>query len=109
MEQVQLETTKGANFTANLTLLDTEGRTLNAVGFVFSGTIRNNPYAGCDTPLVINPLDLPNGNISITLDTGTTANMTTGLFNYTVTAQDPILITQVILSGKFVVYPSAIL
>jgi len=99
---------QGTDFSTNLILTADDGTPINAGNYVYAGSIRQNPFSVQVSANFITTInDAANGNVSFSIPASNTANIAFGTYVYTITQFNGNT-TNVLLSGEFIVLPSAL-
>lgn len=106
MPYAELTIDQGATFETTLDLIADDGSAINVAGYVFSGQIRKSYYSLNSTAnLDISISNSANGNVVISLNSATTANIAAGRYLYDVKMIDTANTTTRILEGVVTVTP----
>jgi hypothetical protein len=106
MPYAELTIDQGATFETTLDLIADDGTAINVAGYVFSGQIRKSYYSTNATAnLDITISNSANGNVIISLNSATTANISAGRYLYDVKMIDTANTTTRILEGVVTVTP----
>jgi hypothetical protein len=106
MPYAELTLDQGATFESTLDLVADDGTAINVAGYLFSGQIRKSYYSSNATAnLTITVSDTANGNLIISLNSATTANIVAGRYLYDVKMTDIANTVTRIVEGIITVTP----
>lgn len=106
MPYAELTLDQGATFETTLDLVDDDGTSINVAGYLFSGQIRKSYYSSNATAnLTITVSDQANGNLIISVNSATTANIAAGRYLYDVKMTDTANTVTRIVEGIITVTP----
>jgi hypothetical protein len=106
MPYAELTIDQGATFETTLDLIADDGTAINVAGYVFSGQIRKSYYSTNATAnLDITISNSANGNVIISLNSATTANISAGRYLYDVKMTDTANVVTRIVEGIITVTP----
>ena len=97
---------QGATYESELDLVNDDGAKINVAGYVFTGQIRKSYYSVNSTAnLSISVTDAANGNVLISLNAATTANIKAGRYVYDVKMKDTANVVTRIVEGIITITP----
>ena len=97
---------QGTDYCTTMDLANDDGTPINVTGYTFSGQIRKSYYSTNPAAnLAIVVLDSANGNVSITMTSAVTANITPGRYVYDIKMTDTSNVTIRIMEGIITVTP----
>lgn len=106
MAYAELTINQGTTFESTLDLVADDGSAINVAGYVFSGQIRKSYYsANATANLVISISDSANGNVLVSLNSATTANIAAGRYLYDIKMTDTANTVTRIVEGVITVTP----
>lgn len=106
MPYAELTINQGTTFESTLDLVADDGSAVNVAGYVFSGQIRKSYYsANATANLVISISDSANGNVLVSLNSATTANIAAGRYLYDIKMTDTANTVTRIVEGVITVTP----
>jgi uncharacterized protein YbcV (DUF1398 family) len=106
MPYAELVVDQGSTFETTLDLVSDDGSVINVAGYVFSGQIRKSYYSTSPTAnLTITVVNAANGNVNITMNSATTANIKAGRYVYDVKMKDNANTVTRIVEGIITVTP----
>lgn len=106
MAYAELTINQGTTFESTLDLVADDGSAVNVAGYVFSGQIRKSYYsANATANLVISISDSANGNVLVSLNSATTANIAAGRYLYDIKMTDTANTVTRIVEGVITVTP----
>jgi hypothetical protein len=106
MPYAELIVDQGATYESELDLVNDDGATINVAGYVFTGQIRKSYYSVKPTAnLTISVTDAANGNVLISLNAATTANIKAGRYVYDVKMKDTANVVTRIVEGIITITP----
>lgn len=104
--QVELFCDQGTDFSYQLDLSNDDGSAINVANYTFSSSIRKSYYSsGVTANLTVTVLSAANGNVQLSLNSATTANIKAGRYLYDVKMIDDSSVTHRIIEGIITVYP----
>ena len=104
--QVELFCDQGTNFSYTLDLSNDDGTALNVAGYTFASSIRKSYYSsGVTANLSVTVLNAANGNVQLSMNSATTANIKAGRYLYDVKMVDNSNTTFRIIEGIITIYP----
>ena len=104
--QVELYCDQGSDFSITLDLTNDDGTAINVANYTFSSSIRKSYYSsGVTANLSVSVLDNANGNIRLSLNSATTANIKAGRYLYDVKMVDGSSVVSRVIEGIITVYP----
>ena len=102
----ELTVDQGTTFETSIDLVGDDGAAINIAGYVFQGQIRKSYYSSNVTAnLTITTLSNTSGNVLVTIDAATTANIKPGRYLYDVKMTDTENIVTRIVEGVLTVTP----
>lgn len=102
----ELTVDQGTTFETSIDLVGDDGAAINIAGYVFQGQIRKSYYSSNVTAnLTITTLSNTSGNVLVTLNAATTANIRAGRYLYDVKMTDTENIVTRIVEGVLTVTP----
>ena len=102
----ELTVDQGTTFETSIDLVGDDGAAINIAGYVFQGQIRKSYYSSNVTAnLTITTLSNTSGNVLVTIDAATTANIKPGRYLYDVKMTDTENIITRIVEGVLTVTP----
>lgn len=102
----ELTVDQGTTFETSIDLVGDDGAAINIAGYVFQGQIRKSYYSSNVTAnLTITTLSNTGGNVLVTLNAATTANIRAGRYLYDVKMTDTENIVTRIVEGVLTVTP----
>lgn len=102
----ELTVDQGTTFETSIDLVGDDGAAINIAGYVFQGQIRKSYYSSNVTAnLTITTLSNTSGNVLVTIDAATTANIKAGRYLYDVKMTDTENIVTRIVEGVLTVTP----
>jgi len=106
MPYAELIIDQGATYENTLDLIGDDGSAINVAGYVFSGQLRKSYYSKNPTAnLTITVTNAASGNIVISLNAATTANIKAGRYLYDVKMIDIANTTTRIVEGIITITP----
>lgn len=106
MPYAELTVDQGTTFETTLDLVDDGGAAINVAGYVFTGQIRKSYYSSNTTAnLTITVTNNANGNLIMTMNSATTANIKPGRYLYDVKMLDTTNTVTRIVEGVLTVTP----
>lgn len=89
MSYAELTVDQGSTFESTIDLVTDDGAAINVAGYVFSGQIRKSYYsANATANITIIITDAANGNVTMSMNAATTANIKAGRYLYDVKMVD---------------------
>ena len=85
---VELTVEQGATFATVVNLSDSTGAVLNLAGYSAASQIRKSYYSSTATDIQINITDSSNGEITMSITSANTANLTPGRYVYDLVTTD---------------------
>ena len=102
----ELTIDQGATFETSIDLVGDDGAAINIAGYIFQGQIRKSYYSTNVTAnLTITTISNTAGNVHVSLDPATTANIKAGRYLYDVKMTDTENIVTRIVEGIITVTP----
>jgi hypothetical protein len=106
MPYTELTVDQGTTFETNLDLIADDGTAINVTNYLFSGQIRKSYYsANATANLTITVVNAANGNVNLSLNAATTANIKAGRYLYDVKMEDTANIVTRIVEGIITITP----
>lgn len=106
MPYAELTVDQGTTFETTLDLVDDGGAAINVAGYAFTGQIRKSYYSSNTTAnLTITVTNNANGNLMMTMNSATTANIKPGRYLYDVKMVDTTNTVTRIVEGVLTVTP----
>jgi len=106
MPYAELVIDQGANYESQLDLVGDDGMSINLTNYVFTGQIRKSYYSTRPTAnLTISITDAANGNVMVTMNAATTANIKAGRYVYDIKMKDAANVVTRIVEGIITVTP----
>ena len=106
MPYAELTVDQGATFETTLDLIADDGTSINVTNYLFSGQIRKSYYSSNPTAnLVITVTNAANGNVKMSLNAATTANIKSGRYVYDVKMTDTANVVTRIVEGIITITP----
>lgn len=85
MSYAELTVDQGSTFESTIDLVTDDGAVINVAGYVFSGQIRKSYYsANATANITVTITDAANGNVTMSMNAATTANIKAGRYLYDV-------------------------
>lgn len=104
--QVELYCDQGTDFSYTLDLSNDDGTSLNVAGYAFASSIRKSYFSSSVTAnLTVTVLSAANGNVKLSMNSATTANIKAGRYLYDVKMTDTANTTFRVMEGVITVYP----
>jgi hypothetical protein len=104
--QVELFCDQGTDFSYTIDLSNDDGTALNVANYTFSSSIRKSYYSsGVTANLTVSITDAANGNVRLSMNSATTANIKAGRYLYDVKMQDATNTISRVIEGIITVYP----
>lgn len=89
MSYAELTVDQGSTFESTIDLVSDDGAAINVAGYVFSGQIRKSYYsANATANITITITNAANGNVTMSMNAATTANIKAGRYLYDVKMTD---------------------
>ena len=106
MPYAELTIDQGSSYESEIDLVGDDGEALNVAGYLFSGQIRKSYYSSKPTAnLTITVVNSANGNISMSLNAATTANIKAGRYVYDVKMVDTTNTVSRVVEGIITITP----
>ena len=106
MPYAELTVDQGTTFESTLDLVNDDGSAINVAGYVFSGQVRKSFYsANATANITITIANAANGNVILSLNSATTANIKAGRYLYDVKMTDTANTVTRIVEGVLTVTP----
>lgn len=106
MPYAELTVDQGTTFESTLDLVNDDGSAINVAGYVFSGQVRKSFYsANATANITITVANAANGNVILSLNSATTANIKAGRYLYDVKMTDTTNTVTRIVEGVLTVTP----
>lgn len=106
MPYAELVVDQGATYETTIDLIADDGTAVNVAGYVFSGQIRKSYYSQSPTAnLTLTISNAANGNVIMSLNSATTANIKAGRYVYDVKMIDVANTTTRIVEGIITITP----
>jgi hypothetical protein len=103
---VELTIEQGANFNTVLDLKDAAGGVLNLAGYEVAAQLRKSYYSTTSTSFTMTITDATAGQITMAMDSATSANVTSGRYVYDVLITSGSGVKTRIIEGIVTVLPS---
>jgi hypothetical protein len=103
---VELTIEQGANFSTVINLKDSTNATLNLSGYSVASQMRKSYYSTTATEFSISITELTTGEITMTMPSATTANLTPGRYVYDVLITSSTGVKTRIIEGIITIMPS---
>lgn len=104
--QVELFCDQGSTFTYTLDIANDDGSKINIAGYSFSSSIRKSYYSSTVAAnLAVTIGDAANGNVSLSMNSATTANIKAGRYLYDVRMVDTSNVVTRVIEGIITIYP----
>lgn len=104
--QVELFCDQGTDFSYQLDLSNDDGSAINVANYTFSSSIRKSYYSsGVTANLTVTVVNAANGNVQLSLNAATTANIKAGRYLYDVKMVNNTNTTFRVIEGIITVYP----
>lgn len=104
--QVELYCDQGTDFSYQLDLSNDDGSAINVANYTFSSSIRKSYYSsGVTANLTVTVVNAANGNVQLSLNAATTANIKAGRYLYDVKMVNNTNTTFRVIEGIITVYP----
>ena len=104
--QVELYCDQGTDFSYQLDLSNDDGTALDVNGYTFTSSIRKSYYSsGVTANLTVTVLSAANGNVQLSMNSATTANIKAGRYLYDVKMVSSANVTSRIIEGIITIYP----
>jgi len=104
--QVELFCDQGTDFSYSLDLSNDDGSAINIANYTFTSTIRKSYYSSNPTAnLIVTVLSAANGNVQLSMNSATTANIKAGRYLYDVKMVDNFNTTFRVIEGIITIYP----
>lgn len=106
MPYAELTIDQGASYESEIDLVGDDGESINVAGYVFSGQIRKSYYSTKPTAnLTISIVNAANGNVLMSLNAATTANIKAGRYVYDVKMTDTSNVVTRVVEGIITITP----
>jgi len=106
MPYAELTVDQGTTFESTLDLINDDGSAINVTNFIFSGSIRKSYYSNNTTAnLTITVVNANTGNVNISLNAATTANIKSGRYLYDIKMRDTSNVVTRIVEGIMTITP----
>lgn len=106
MPYAELTVDQGATYETTLDLIADDGTSINVTNYLFSGQIRKSYYSTNPTAnLTITIVNAANGNVNISLNAATTANIKAGRYLYDVKMTDTSNVVTRVVEGIITITP----
>ena len=103
---VELSLDQGTDFSVNIDLTNDDGSVINVTNYTFSSSIRKSYYSANTTAnLIVTIASAANGNVALTMNAATTANIKAGRYLYDVKMTNDNNTTSRVIEGIITVYP----
>jgi len=96
---VELIVEQGATFTTVVNLSDSTGAVLNLSGYSAASQIRKSYYSSTATDILISVSDASNGEITMSITSANTANLTPGKYVFDMVATDSYNVKTRVIEG----------
>jgi hypothetical protein len=104
--QVELFCDQGSDFSYQIDLNNDDGSPLNVTGYTFKSSIRKSYYSSRVTAnLTVTLISAVNGNVQISMNAATTANIKAGRYLYDVKMTDTQSVASRVIEGIITIYP----
>ena len=104
--QVELFCDQGTDFSYSLGISNDDGSSVNIAGYTFSSSIRKSYYSsGVTANLTVTILSAANGNVQLSMNSATTANIKSGRYLYDVKMRDSSNTVFRVIEGIITIYP----
>ena len=103
---VELTLEQGANFSVSMDLKDAAGSILNLSGYTVAAQMRKSYYSNTSTEFSISVTDAGAGQITMTMSSANTANVTPGRYVYDVLLTSGAGVKSRIIEGIVTTLPS---
>lgn len=104
--QVELFCDQGTDFSYTIDLSNDDGTAINVAGYAFSSSVRKSYYSSSVTAnMTVTILSAANGNVEISMNSATTANIKAGRYLYDVKMKDAANVTSRVIEGVITVNP----
>lgn len=104
--QVELFCDQGTDFSYQLDLSNDDGTPLDVTGYTFKSSVRKSYYSsGVTANLTVTILSAANGNVQLSMNSSTTANIKAGRYLYDVKMVDSANVTSRVIEGIITIYP----
>ena len=104
--QVELYCDQGTDFSYALDLSNDDDTPLNVTGYTFTSSIRKSFYSsGVTANLTVTILNAAGGNVQISMNAATTANIKAGRYLYDVKMINDTSVVSRVIEGIITVYP----
>lgn len=93
--------TQGGDFINYISIINPDSTPVNVATYLFTGQMKTSFFtANVAANLIMTIVDAPNGNIAMSMNAATTANLSAGTYVYDVVMNDNLGNTSRILNGK---------
>jgi|LakMenEpi03Aug12_release.lakeMendotaPanAssembly.Ray.scaffolds.fasta_scaffold00231_38 hypothetical protein len=104
--QVELFCDQGSTFSYTIDIANDDGTKINVAGYSFSSSIRKSYYSNkVAANLTVATTDAANGNVALSMNAATTANIKAGRYLYDVRMVDTSNVVTRVIEGVITVYP----
>lgn len=104
--QVELFCDQGTDFSYALDLSNDDNTPINLTGYTFTSSIRKSYYSsGVTANLTVTVISAAGGNVQISMNAATTANIKAGRYLYDVKMINGSSVTSRVIEGIITVYP----
>lgn len=106
MAYIDLFVDQGTDYQTNMDLTNDDGTPMSVTGYTFTGQMRKSHYSKNPTAnLIVTVVNGPNGNLSITMNSEVTSNISPGRYLYDIKMIDTSDVTIRIMEGIVTVTP----
>lgn len=103
---VELSCDQGTDFSVNIDLTNDDGSTINVTNYTFSSSVRKSYYSANTTAnLTVAIASAANGNVALSMNAATTANIKAGRYLYDIKMKDSANVTSRVIEGIITVFP----
>jgi len=103
---VELSCDQGTDFSVNIDLTNDNGSAINVTNYTFSSSIRKSYYSANTTAnLTVTIASAANGNVALSMNAATTANIKAGRYLYDVKMKNSANTTSRVIEGIITVFP----
>ena len=104
--QVELYCDQGTDFSYQLDLSNDDGSGLNVTNYIFTSSVRKSYYSSSVTAnMTVTVLSEANGNVQLSMNSSTTANIPAGRYLYDVKMKNDSNTAFRVIEGIITVYP----
>lgn len=104
--QVDLYCDQGTDFSYQLDLSNDDGSGLNVANYTFTSSVRKSYYSSAATAnMTVTVLSSSNGNVQISMNSATTANLAAGRYLYDVKMRTDSNTVFRVIEGIITIYP----